>query len=428
MKIINIKDFGPIDVVTLDLDKSMQVFIGPQASGKSTVSKVVYFCRKIRDYTLAFLMDDNQFYYNNPSDYYSNYMKFLTKQFMGCFGTTKHMQPFTIEYHINDETVIHINLAEGYVKFHFSKFLNKEINDIVQFAAKAREQTSVFEKYSTIDTVYNQLRIRLRTLFEDDADIIYIPAGRSILSSMSDQLNDVPIAYMDLTMQEFMKLTRTAKTSFGTGLKGVVERYTKTVTGQIQNDTVEKATNLIHSILKADYVSDIDGEKMYIDTQKWVKLMYSSSGQQESLWILMLVFLAILEKNKTFMVIEEPEAHLFPEAQKSIVELIALMMNSTKSQILITTHSPYVLTSLNLLLYSSGVESNKNTESDIVNRQLRIDPQKFNAFKIDVSGKTHKLCTIFDTASGMIDTEYIDTVSSITNESLEQLINLDVRK
>ena len=29
----------------------------PQASGKSTVCKVVYFCQKIRDYTLDFLME-----------------------------------------------------------------------------------------------------------------------------------------------------------------------------------------------------------------------------------------------------------------------------------------------------------------------------------------------------------------------------------
>lgn len=57
MNKIHIKQFGPVQEADIDIDKKMQVFIGAQASGKSTVCKVTYFCQKIRDYTLEFLMD-----------------------------------------------------------------------------------------------------------------------------------------------------------------------------------------------------------------------------------------------------------------------------------------------------------------------------------------------------------------------------------
>ncbi len=87
-------------------------------------------------------------------------------------------------------------------------------------------------------------------------------------------------------------------------------------------------------------------KKIYFDERHWVKLMYGSSGQQEVLWILMLAFIIILEKKKSFVIIEEPEAHLFPIAQKNVVSLISLMVNSTDSRAIITTHSPYILTSL----------------------------------------------------------------------------------
>lgn len=70
----------------------------------------------------------------------------------------------------------------------------------------------------------------------------------------------------------------------------------------------------------------------------------------------MLIFSFILEKTSVFLVLEEPEAHLFPEAQKYIVELIALLCNSTGSSSFITTHSSYILTSINLLMHAFMVK------------------------------------------------------------------------
>ena len=54
---IIIRNFGPVREAKVDLNKNFQIFIGAQASGKSTICKVVYFCQKIRDYTLDFLID-----------------------------------------------------------------------------------------------------------------------------------------------------------------------------------------------------------------------------------------------------------------------------------------------------------------------------------------------------------------------------------
>ena len=91
MNEIHITNFGPIKKAVINTNKRMQILIGTQASGKSTVCKVVYFCQKIRDYTLDFLMDANQFTDNHRSEYFNNYMKYLTRQFMGYFGKTTHI-------------------------------------------------------------------------------------------------------------------------------------------------------------------------------------------------------------------------------------------------------------------------------------------------------------------------------------------------
>lgn len=48
---IVIQNFGPVKEAQINLNKNFQIFIGAQASGKSTICKVVYFVQKIRDYT-----------------------------------------------------------------------------------------------------------------------------------------------------------------------------------------------------------------------------------------------------------------------------------------------------------------------------------------------------------------------------------------
>ncbi|MCM1284517.1 MAG: ATP-binding protein, partial [Roseburia sp.] len=132
---ILIQNFGPIGRAQINLDKNFQILIGEQASGKSTVSKVVYFCQKIRDYTLDFLLDETQFSEVHPNEYFNSYMKFLQRQFMGCFGTTKHMQKFRIVYTFQTNKItIELN-DNGYIRYFFNPELKSGINRLINDAA-----------------------------------------------------------------------------------------------------------------------------------------------------------------------------------------------------------------------------------------------------------------------------------------------------
>lgn len=437
MNKIYIYNFGPVQEAEIDLDKKMQVFIGTQASGKSTICKVIYFCQKIRDYTLDFLMDREQYFSNHENEYFNLYMKYMTKQFMGCFGKTTHMRKFKIKYFFG-EKYIEITLnKDGYIRFKFSNELKYSLSNLIYEASKmflnelnSERINSIIDNITALALMKQQFRERLYKLFNNNAEIIYIPAGRSLLATMSEQLHDFSISDMDLTMQEFINLIRNTKNRFGSRIPDIVKNYTKTVKGQINNSSLVDAYDLIKKIFKADYMSESDGEKIYFDEKHWVKLMYSSSGQQEVLWILMLVFIIILEKKKSFVVIEEPEAHLFPIAQKNVISLIALMLNSTESKAIITTHSPYILTSVNILLYSDKVENSlKGKEMPVIARNMRIRYSTFGAYKIDNnSDNDNSMQDLLDEISHMISTDYIDEVSSITNSELDRLLDKEMEK
>lgn len=433
MNVVSIQDFGPIREAEINLDKRFQILIGEQASGKSTIARVVYFCQKIRDYTLEFLLDSRQFTENHANEYFNNYLKYLQGCFMGCFGTTKHMKKFTILHTFNNHKITITLNDNGYVRYRFDAALNNGIKELIRDAAdiyiddgREKEYLSLIDRLTAMEMMKRQFEQELKELFCNASEIVYIPAGRSLLATLSEQLHDMSISGIDLTMQEFIKLILRTKRRFGSKIPDMVKDYIMTVKGQINNAAVENASLLIRDILKADYVSESDGEKIYFDDSHWVKLMYGSSGQQEVLWILMLVFVTILENKNTFFVIEEPEAHLFPLAQKDVMSLISLMINTTGSRAIITTHSPYILTSANVLLYSDKVER-ENKNKSVIPKNVRISYNGFAAYCIERKDKKAKtMQSIVDKASHMINIDYIDRVSSITNQELDDLLDMEM--
>lgn len=445
MQRIQIKNFAAIDNLELELNNKLDIIIGAQASGKSTLSKTVYFCRKVRDYLLDYLTNPDNFNSVHPNEYYSYFLKHIRKQFMGCFGTTKHMPPFTIEFYYDYDVQnlgkkkLSLQLDKsGYVKIFFSKDIANRIKQLIDEASDLFRKSITATDEKILENLINDLKMRqvvrkhfsaaVQELFLDYQEILYIPAGRSILSTLSEQLHDLDVSIMDLPLQEFIEIIQVTKKRFGTKIPEIISNYTKTVDGQIRNADVNMAYALVRKILRGDYVNETDGEKLYYSEKQWVKLMYASSGQQEVLWILLLIFIRILESRRVFLVVEEPEAHLFTSAQKEVLELIALLINSTGSQVVITTHSPYILTATNLLAYSGKVENNaKNLAEDvIIPRQTRVDPHTMQAYLIsNQSGFSFK--SIKDSTEQLIDPSYIDEVSTLINETTDRIMDLEIK-
>lgn len=87
------------------------------------------------------------------------------------------------------------------------------------------------------------------------------------------------------------------------------------------------------------------------------------------------------QKNKPSLdiFIEEPESNLFPINQKNMAYYLASLRNSkNKPNIIFSTHSPYILTSLNNILYASMVEqklhdNKKNNIYEIINKKNIMD-------------------------------------------------------
>jgi predicted ATP-dependent endonuclease of OLD family len=142
------------------------------------------------------------------------------------------------------------------------------------------------------------------------------------------------------------------------------------------------------------------------------------------------IFISILDNNAIFRIIEEPEAHLFPIAQKQLIELFSLLINYNETnQIVITTHSPYILSVFNNLLFANRVNAKNQTITKEINTIIPskywIDSSDFAAYSLKSSlNESHYCISIVDHKTQLINQNYLDEVSEMLGGEFNALYSL----
>ena len=130
-------------------------------------------------------------------------------------------------------------------------------------------------------------------------------------------------------------------------------------------------------------------------------------------------------KVKTFLnlFIEEPESNLFPTQQKKVLLYLASLLKAkNKPDIMISTHSPYVLTSINNLLFAGELYASKKVDKskleNIIPQKYSLNPSEFNAYLI----KNGEVIDMID--DGLINADVIDEASTQIMDEFSALVDL----
>ena len=367
-----INKLGPVETCELECSQFMN-FTGFQASGKSTIAKAIYYFRTIKDDIIELAKSqalDATPVYGAKSTLSIEHgitlrkalENYLREKFLRTFGSSWGMpNDMYMEYHFTKTCYVKISL-ENDSRYSTPNYIWITMsNELIRFL-KANNHTLSVTPLGISEEDLRIFKKNLYEIFEDSCSVVYIPAGRSMITLLSQQLS-----YIYATMDDMQKR------SLDTCTKDYLERILR---------------------LKPEFSEGLQG--------------------------LALLFYYLVQQKEILFIIEEPESHLFPESQKYITELIALVNNCGHS-IVLTTHSPYVLGTLNNLLYAKTISPQARKEANkIIRESLWLDYNAFDSWFV----KNGTIENCMDADIHMIQNEKIDEISKVINEDFERLLEL----
>lgn len=424
---LKVHNLGPIQDCEINCSRFM-TFTGFQASGKSTIAKSIFYFRTIKDDLLSIaeeiaVEEYNLHYKSNKAALRRRLIVHLREKFLRVFGSSYGMDnDMVLEYHFTEQCFVTVSLREDQchdVPNYVWVSLSEELLDFLDAWSGELSATPL----GVSDVEKKSFRTELEKFFDDDCDVVYIPAGRSLLTLLSQQLSaiyaslkDFQKRTLDYCTQDYIERILTIKPVFSEGLGGILADYG--LRCGADKEVLDHAYQNIQKILKGRYLFSNGEERIFIGERKYVKINFASSGQQEAVWILNLIFYYLSRNEKMLFIIEEPESHLFPESQKFMTELIALVGNAGNN-VVVTTHSPYVLGSLNNLLYASQVKDVAGV-SDVIPSCYWLEREHFDAMFV----RDGYVETCMDEEIHLIQNEKIDEISKVINRDFDKMFDL----
>ncbi len=422
-----VRNFAGIKELEIEV-KRINILIGPQASGKSVCAKLLFYFKNFV-WEILSVVENEQTKRNLDSSYSKKFEEYFPPDSWGNYD-------FFIKYEISN-VFIEISRkqdSKGKISLNYSDYFKKEITGLRSLLRKAKEKSSDKNaNYERLDRLYltrQFLRDKLidslsSSLCKEAAfNQLFIPAGRSFFANL--QSNIFSFLSSNNALDPFLR-------AFGStyeNIKNARLRFRNRLGEKDVREMHDEINRLIERSLCGKHVHEKGKDFLEVADGRRINVANSSSGQQETLPLTIMLaalpFLVAPRSGQT-VYIEEPEAHLFPSAQRNVIELIATVFNYRKEklQFFITTHSPYVLTALNNLL-QAGILYEESSQY-ILHQLEKIVPRYKALTTSDLSAyvlANGKCSSIICSDTGLIDAKVIDSVSDELAIEFDKLLSL----
>jgi len=349
MNLIKVKHFGPIKDGYLDNDGWMDIqkvtlFIGNQGSGKSTIAKLISCFKWIEkvlvrgDYPIDWFTKEERFK-NNYCAYHKiqNYFKANT----------------TIEYKGN---AYHLAYIDGQLSISENDTGKYQLPQIMYVPAER----------NFISTIRNPALLKLSS----DALVEFLTefdnAKRKIQEmGMRLPINNASIEYeqRDNSINVKGNDYKINLTEASSGFQSVVPLYMVSFFLTFSINTPFKLMNSNEvSYLKKNATKQMSSEESK-RFKKGVSDIWSNDDlTDEQRRIALSVLSSKFNKSAFVNIVEEPEQNLFPKSQQELLNSLLALNNVEKgNELIMTTHSPYIINYLTIAIQGMALQQKINS-------------------------------------------------------------------
>lgn len=404
MATIQIKNLGPIKDTGLINLTDVLLVIGRQSSGKSTFMKVLCFCRWIEKKIMTSFDNTIQAYTHNKrfTRDLKQFHRIDEMYFMEDTEIIYDGDMVTISLTGVDQNAKINRKLEAWEDRYNSKlsYIPAERNLVsavqnINDTYKAKERDSIFnfiqEWYEAKDTYGsdNKLNLSLTDDFkyysDKGLDYVVLPNGKPITSF-----------YASSGVQSIMPID-------------VMTDYIMGVVGKVVKFSMTDLMNRLMESLDTDVRNEIVHGAHEVTEEELAPIREKMKYQSAQLFI------------------EEPEQNLYPDAQRKLVQNIIRHLKAVqsvgkhRSMVVLTTHSPYVLSILNVLIAdAAAVEKKPGDErlKDVVDESTLLPTDAFSAYFINKDGVFED---IKDVEIPMLSGINLDSVSDWVDEHVGRI-------
>lgn len=305
--------------------------------------------------------------------------------------------------------------------------------------SERKAEMQVSEDYSATSSLEISWRIRTRINSKIAKELTetyylqqtFIPAGRAFFTSIGRLVAGIEHAgSLDPVTLKFAKV-------FANWRDRSDSHFAHSIAAEAFMD---KRSDMMLSLFGGRVSTRREAEFIEMKDGRRVPFSSLSSGQQElmPIWYFLdnLLLNDAIEtrrrrsgsspNNKQLIYIEEPEAHLFPSAQSALMDSLvgAILGEKANRNLILTTHSPYIMTKLNVFLKAGQISRRRKKNSelhDIVDRSCWIRRDQLSAWCI----QDGEVRSIIDEDEGLIDAHYLDGVSDTLSSEFNRLLDLE---
>ena len=421
MSRIKIKNFGPIRDGYVDNDgwidiNKVTVFIGNQASGKSTVAKLVSVFSWLEKNIVRNNISINQL--NEAVFKKQCYRQELDEYFSSNTLLEYEGDVCDFEYKGKEHSfILNIN-ANKYEKYVLPK---------IQYVSAARNLLTILHNISLQNIVDNKGNI---IDMASNIPFMVRELNKEYMKALSElaqngfplPISDTSVYFQNYSTFIVTKGTKVSMSAASSGIQSItplllVSYY---LSKEVQKDLYVKVQTIDNNL--KDKIANELRKKDEVLVEKFNQ--YFSFGK-EGLSIDEVFVIEQTMKNfisSSFInIVEEPEQNLFPNSQQKILNSLLEYNNAVKeNKLIISTHSPYILTALNNSILAEEVFEKTGKSIDAYTPEKRVSFADVAAYQFEDG----KIVSIKDEDTKLIDAEAIDSCSAEINSDFDTLLDL----